>query len=100
MKVQATSKANFNSIFVKALGIFRIFKNYTNYPIFRQTRGPVKPVYKSPSKFDNEDEPLLRENPRRFVLLPIQYKDIWEMYKKAEGKEIKSYPWKLLSLYE
>lgn len=50
-----------------------------------ETRGPVKPVYKSPSKFDNEDEPLLRENPRRFVLLPIQYKDIWEMYKKAEA---------------
>ena len=32
-----------------------------------------------------EDEPLLRENPRRFVILPIQYRDIWEMYKKAEG---------------
>ncbi|UXI20954.1 GTP AMP phosphotransferase [Sarcoptes scabiei] len=31
------------------------------------------------------DEPLLRENPNRFVLFPIQYKDIWEMYKKAEA---------------
>lgn len=32
-----------------------------------------------------EDEPLLRENPRRFVLLPINYEDIWQMYKKAEA---------------
>lgn len=38
------------------------------------------------SKFqDTQDEPLLRENPRRFVLLPVQYDDIWRMYKKAEA---------------
>jgi len=30
-----------------------------------------------------EDEPLLKENPRRFVILPIQFHDIWLMYKKA-----------------
>jgi len=28
-------------------------------------------------------EPLLTPNPKRFVLHPIQYKEIWEMYKKA-----------------
>merc|ERR1712142_666338 len=33
-------------------------------------------------KYD-ETEPLLRENPHRFVILPIQYDDIWAMYKKA-----------------
>jgi ribonucleotide reductase beta subunit family protein with ferritin-like domain len=27
-------------------------------------------------------EPLLEENPHRFVLLPIKYNEIWEMYKK------------------
>jgi len=27
-------------------------------------------------------EPLLAENPNRFVILPIQYKDIWKMYKE------------------
>jgi ribonucleoside-diphosphate reductase beta chain len=27
-------------------------------------------------------EPLLTENPHRFVLFPIKYDDIWEMYKK------------------
>ncbi|KAK2093320.1 Ribonucleoside-diphosphate reductase subunit M2 [Saguinus oedipus] len=32
-----------------------------------------------------EDEPLLRENPRRFVIFPIEYQDIWQMYKKAEA---------------
>ncbi|MED6237700.1 hypothetical protein ATANTOWER_032713, partial [Ataeniobius toweri] len=32
-----------------------------------------------------EEEPLLKENPRRFVILPIQYHDIWQMYKKAEA---------------
>ena len=30
-------------------------------------------------------EPLLRPNPQRFVLFPIQYHDIWQMYKKAEA---------------
>lgn len=32
-----------------------------------------------------EDEPLLRPNPRRFVIFPIQYPDIWNFYKKAEA---------------
>ncbi|XP_013786128.1 ribonucleoside-diphosphate reductase subunit M2 B-like [Limulus polyphemus] len=34
---------------------------------------------------DAEFEPLLRENPRRFVIFPIEYPDIWQMYKKAEA---------------
>lgn len=29
------------------------------------------------------DEPLLMENPNRFVLFPIQHDDIWAMYKQA-----------------
>ncbi|EGD83219.1 ribonucleotide reductase M2 B [Salpingoeca rosetta] len=28
-------------------------------------------------------EPLLRENPSRFVILPIQHRQVWSMYKKA-----------------
>ncbi|TMW40954.1 hypothetical protein DOY81_013966 [Sarcophaga bullata] len=35
--------------------------------------------------FDPSIEPLLKENPRRFVIFPIQYLDIWQMYKKAEA---------------
>jgi hypothetical protein len=30
-------------------------------------------------------EPLLRANPHRFVLFPIQHNDIWRIYKKAEA---------------
>ena len=28
---------------------------------------------------------MLRANPRRFVILPIEHHEIWAMYKKAEG---------------
>ncbi|PBP27913.1 ribonucleotide reductase small subunit [Diplocarpon rosae] len=36
-------------------------------------------------KPEEYDEPLLRENPQRFVLFPIKYHEIWQMYKKAEA---------------
>jgi len=55
-----------------------------------QVKSPVKTVGKTviskvePTK-ETEEEPLLKENPRRFVILPIQYADIWQMYKKAEA---------------
>ncbi|CDJ30987.1 ribonucleotide-diphosphate reductase, small subunit, putative [Eimeria mitis] len=32
-----------------------------------------------------KDEPLLKPNPRRWVVLPIQYAKVWDMYKKAEA---------------
>ncbi|CUM53315.1 unnamed protein product [Debaryomyces tyrocola] len=32
-----------------------------------------------------KEEPLLIENTRRFVLFPIKYHEIWQMYKKAEA---------------
>ncbi|KAI9000905.1 beta subunit of ribonucleotide reductase [Trametes punicea] len=31
------------------------------------------------------EEPLLRETTRRFVLFPIQYNEIWQMYKNAQA---------------
>ncbi|KAJ6515984.1 ribonucleotide reductase [Mycena sanguinolenta] len=31
------------------------------------------------------EEPLLKVTPRRFVLFPIQYPEIWQMYKKAQA---------------
>merc|ERR1712227_714685 len=40
---------------------------------------------KSKTEVTKTEEPLLKENPRRFVILPIQYGDIWQMYKKAEA---------------
>jgi ribonucleoside-diphosphate reductase subunit M2 len=30
-------------------------------------------------------EPMMAENPNRFVIFPIQRDDIWQMYKKAEA---------------
>jgi len=42
-------------------------------------------VHQSPSPPPPEPEPLLRENLHRFVLFPIQYDRIWEMYKKARA---------------
>jgi len=32
-----------------------------------------------------KQDPLLLENPRRFVMFPIQYPAVWEMYKKHEA---------------
>ena len=32
---------------------------------------------------NNRNEPLLEDNPNRFVLFPIEYSQIWEMRKKA-----------------
>jgi ribonucleoside-diphosphate reductase subunit M2 len=43
------------------------------------------PDIDSTEKTDEFVEPLLKENSRRFVILPIQYPDIWRMYKKAEA---------------
>lgn len=34
---------------------------------------------------DDLQEEILRENPQRFVLFPIQYPEIWRMYKQAEA---------------
>ena len=31
------------------------------------------------------EEPILKENPNRFVIFPIQHDDIWDFYKKAEA---------------
>lgn len=44
-----------------------------------------KPTSFSSDAVNIEDEPLLKPNPNRFVLFPIQYHEIWQMYKKAEA---------------
>ncbi|KAI8370508.1 ribonucleoside-diphosphate reductase small chain [Radiomyces spectabilis] len=33
----------------------------------------------------DEEEEILKENPRRFCLFPIKYHEIWQFYKKAEA---------------
>jgi len=60
----------------------------------RNTRKPATPtpLLKPPSTHKTAKtkgllapEPLLRANPHRVVLFPIQHKNIWRMYKKAEA---------------
>ncbi|XP_057678877.1 ribonucleoside-diphosphate reductase subunit M2-like [Corythoichthys intestinalis] len=59
----------------------RILASKTARKIFAET--PLKGAKKSVG--GDEAEPLLKDNPRRFVIFPIQYHDIWRMYKKAEA---------------
>ncbi|XP_019751801.1 ribonucleoside-diphosphate reductase subunit M2 isoform X2 [Hippocampus comes] len=63
-----------------SLNTARILASKTARKIFAET--PLKDVKKNRSR---EVEPLLKDNPRRFVIFPIQYHDIWRMYKKAEA---------------
>ncbi|ELK08629.1 Ribonucleoside-diphosphate reductase subunit M2 B [Pteropus alecto] len=37
------------------------------------------------SDTNENEEPLLRKSSRRFVIFPIQYPDIWKMYKQAQA---------------
>jgi ribonucleoside-diphosphate reductase subunit M2 len=51
--------------------------------------GPDSPGYGHNPLSESEvisDEPLLQENPSRFVIFPISDHDVWAMYKKAEAK--------------
>ncbi|XP_062406940.1 ribonucleoside-diphosphate reductase subunit M2 [Sardina pilchardus] len=62
-----------------SLSTTRILASKTARKIFEDS----EPTKKTKSIVD--DEPLLKENPRRFVIFPIKYHDIWQMYKKAEA---------------
>ncbi|KAK9780624.1 putative Ribonucleotide reductase [Seiridium cardinale] len=56
----------------------------TQKPTIEASKEVVKAV--APTvKQEEADEPLLQENPQRFVLFPIKYHEIWQMYKKAEA---------------
>lgn len=64
-----------------SLNSTRILASKTARKIFSDSTSKSSPQSKSSSS----EEPLLKENPRRFVIFPIQYHDIWTMYKKAEA---------------
>lgn len=63
--------------------------------VYRRTKKVKKPCVvrkASPKPTDTPesekslpDEPLLQPNPQRFVLFPIKYQEVWQMYKKAEA---------------
>ncbi|PHH79516.1 hypothetical protein CDD82_2337 [Ophiocordyceps australis] len=55
-------------------------------PVAIKEEADSKPqIASSPRPDDLDDEPLLQENAQRFVLFPIKYHEIWQMYKKAEA---------------
>ena len=61
-----------------------------NLSINKENAGVIKNVKKDITKSekpmnDFSNEPLLKENPGRFVILPIKYDDIWRMYKQAQS---------------
>ena len=47
----------------------------------------MAPVCRISAEFKEleKSDPLLMENPRRWVMFPIQYPAVWEMYKKHEA---------------
>ncbi|KAF8812328.1 beta subunit of ribonucleotide reductase [Phlegmacium glaucopus] len=46
---------------------------------------PIRRKFVGDVGLPESEEPLLKESRRRFVLFPIQYHEIWQMYKKAEA---------------
>ncbi|KAI1808447.1 ribonucleotide reductase [Daldinia bambusicola] len=50
-----------------------------------QKKEEQKPAVAPTIRSEEADEPILQENPHRFVLFPIKYHEIWQMYKKHEA---------------
>ncbi|RDW63003.1 ribonucleotide-diphosphate reductase subunit RNR2 [Aspergillus mulundensis] len=94
-KQAATSLENLkmNDSPVKKLNFEAVGKE--NAPVSTPIDAPVtKPAAEKPTEMSKAaldiqaieaNEPLLQENPHRFVLFPIKYHEIWQMYKKAEA---------------
>ncbi|KAH8106114.1 putative ribonucleotide reductase small subunit RnrA [Cristinia sonorae] len=59
-------------------------KNYANGSI-NVSSISVKDRFVGEIDIPEEQEPLLKESKHRFVLFPIQYHDIWRMYKNAQA---------------
>ncbi|KAH7105419.1 ribonucleotide reductase small subunit [Auriculariales sp. MPI-PUGE-AT-0066] len=67
-------------------------EDFDNAPAAAAEAAPAKPDLAALRKrfvgdieLEEKDEPLLKESRGRFVLFPIQYHEIWQMYKKAEA---------------
>jgi len=56
----------------------------TKDAITSATSVPLSSVSKEYCELEKSD-PLLMENPHRWVMFPIQYPEVWEMYKKHEA---------------
>ena len=68
--------------------ITRNFQNLEFEPKRMKRRRNVVPIRKTAFKVKElkgelKEEPMLSEDPNRFVLFPLQHMDIWNFYKKA-----------------
>ncbi len=54
----------------------------SDIPLSLPQKGNPNTSSSLPASQETETEPLLRENPHRYVLFPIKYNRVWEMYKK------------------
>ena len=60
--------------------------NKENSGVIKNVKKVVKDITKTKMIVkEATKEPLLAENPNRFVILPFQYNDIWMMYKKGQA---------------
>lgn len=57
-------------------------QNKENQPPTHTKPTQKPPALKEDTTTNNNLEPLLQENESRFVLFPLQYKDVWRMYKQ------------------
>merc|ERR1719183_1761076 len=57
---------------------------YSQSSALMQVKAPEGRVSKQYKALEMED-PLLKENPQRWVMFPIKYPAVWEMYKKHEA---------------
>jgi len=57
-------------------------QKYESSPVSSPSSSPSK---SEPESKEEDDEPLLTENKDRFVLFPIKYRKVWDMYKKHEA---------------
>lgn len=63
-----------------------VYKPIVGIPDIKEVEdAPTKPATAVTIRPEEAHEPLLQENPHRFVLFPIKYHDVWQMYKKAEA---------------
>lgn len=47
---------------------------------------PMNDLYNAPAPaVEQPEEPLLKENPHRWVIFPIAHNDVWQKYKQAES---------------
>ncbi|XP_017309730.1 ribonucleoside-diphosphate reductase subunit M2 B [Ictalurus punctatus] len=57
----------------------------TNLMTMRTDSKEYQNGHKDMDPKSSDDEPLLRQNKKRFVIFPIQYPDMWKMYKQAQA---------------